>query len=59
MYEGNYSSLKNLKLYHHKEHGKSTKNKNNIRNPSLSTIKSKKPDCEKELNYNKDGQMSE
>ena len=49
----NYKNSKNLKL-HHQKHDKSIKNKNNKRNPLLSTIKSKKFNCDNELNNKED-----
>ena len=57
--EENLKNPKKSKFYHHKKNAKSTKNKNFIKDPSLSTIKSKKSNYDKELNNdNVNGQDS-
>ena len=52
-HEGNYGNKNNLHSHHHhKKHAKSKKNKDHLLNPSLSTIKSKKSDCDEEEQKN-------
>ena len=51
-------SQNNLNIYHNKKYSKTNKNKDYIKNLTLSTIKSKKSDCDTELNKNENGQKN-
>ena len=53
LHEGSFKSLKKTKLNHHKKNAKSTKTKDYKNSLSLSTIKSKISNCDKDLNSNK------